>query len=398
FQVLQWPPQDSTYVPILTIDISIENMHKQPTLQLRLKPRGFGRHHLPRIRNRHQALDGGWVQCEGHFPFAGVDTLLQFTQAADATDEVDALVAARVVDAQQRGQQIVLQDADIEAADGVVLAPQAGEGFELVPAAAAVAAAQVHGELVGVGGLGGGVDFADVEAGLDFLQELVVAEAVEVLDDAVVVEDVHLVVGEDHRGELVVGVLAGVVRVLSLAQVLDALGRRGAMVAVGDVEAFDLVELGLQLLDYAVVADGPEHVAGLVVGDEVISGLAGDDAVDQGVDGRAGAVGEEHGADLGAEGVDVVDAVIFLVGPGELVLLDQILFVGGDRGGGDQADLFVAAHHLFVDVEAGVGVALHDALVDELLQVGGAALVDAHVVGIDGLVDVDLGLVDAQKA
>src|SRR5690606_2238393 len=102
FQVLQWPPQGSTYVPILNNGISIQNVHKQPTLQLRLKPRRLRRHHLPRIRNRHQALDGGRVQRAGHLPLAGVDALLQLSQAADAADEVDALVAAWVIDAQQR--------------------------------------------------------------------------------------------------------------------------------------------------------------------------------------------------------------------------------------------------------------------------------------------------------
>jgi hypothetical protein len=42
------------------------------------------------------------VQRERHRHLAGVDAFLQFRQAANAADEIDALVAAQVGDAEQR--------------------------------------------------------------------------------------------------------------------------------------------------------------------------------------------------------------------------------------------------------------------------------------------------------
>ena len=44
-----------------------------------------------------------------------VDELLEFGGAADAADEVDPLVGAHVGDLQDRVQQVILQDADVEA-------------------------------------------------------------------------------------------------------------------------------------------------------------------------------------------------------------------------------------------------------------------------------------------
>jgi hypothetical protein len=59
------------------------------------------------------------MQREGHRHFARIDALLQFREAADAADEIDALVAAQVGDAEQRAEYVVRQQRDIEAIDRV---------------------------------------------------------------------------------------------------------------------------------------------------------------------------------------------------------------------------------------------------------------------------------------
>ena len=61
------------------------------------------------------------------------DLLLQFGRAADAADEIDALVGARVVDAEHGREQVVLQDGDVERSDGVGRVEAAGLGAQAVP-------------------------------------------------------------------------------------------------------------------------------------------------------------------------------------------------------------------------------------------------------------------------
>ncbi len=51
--------------------------------------------------------------------FPDVDELLERTRAARAADEIDALVGAHVGDVQHGRQQLLLQDADVERADGI---------------------------------------------------------------------------------------------------------------------------------------------------------------------------------------------------------------------------------------------------------------------------------------
>jgi hypothetical protein len=90
-------------------------------------------------------------------------------------------------------------------------------------------------------------------------------KSVEVLDDAVVVEDAHLVVGEDHGQEGVGGRLAAML----VARRGDARGGGGTVVAVGDVERRHGVEAGGDRGDPGFVAHHPDLVADAVVGGDV---------------------------------------------------------------------------------------------------------------------------------
>ena len=48
-----------------------------------------------------------------------IDLCAQVIRAADAADEINPLARARIVDAENRGEDIVLQETDIEARDGI---------------------------------------------------------------------------------------------------------------------------------------------------------------------------------------------------------------------------------------------------------------------------------------
>ena len=63
-------------------------------------------------------------------------------------------------------------------------------------------------------------------------------------------------------------------------------------------------------------------------------------------------IDEEHGPGLGIERLDVPHAVVFLVGPRQLVLADDALEVILATGGGHQPGLAVRAHDLAVEIEA----------------------------------------------
>ena len=65
-----------------------------------------------------------------------------------------------------------------------------------------------------------------------------------------------------------------------------------------------------------------------------------------------GAIGEEHRTGLRAERQHVPRAVVFLVAPRALVLLDDVAVVFVDRIAGGQAGLLVAAHLQPIEVHA----------------------------------------------
>jgi hypothetical protein len=72
---------------------------------------------------------------------------------------------------------------------------------------------------------------------------------------------------------------------------------------------------------------------------------------------------------VGAELLDVARAIVLLVGPRLLVLLDRVGLVLGDGGAADDADLAVIAHLLRVEVEVRLDVLQERALRDERHQV-----------------------------
>ena len=105
-------------------------------------------------------------------------------------------------------------------------------------------------------------------------------------------------------------------------------------------------------------------------------------------------VGEEDGLDVGRGGAHVLHAVFFLVGAGEFVLLDDALHVVGHGGANDPAVLRLAVHGLGVEVVAVGLVGNEPSLLLELLELLGAAFVDAGVVFAGAFGEVDFGLDD----
>ena len=113
---------------------------------------------------------------------------------------------------------------------------------------------------------------------------------------------------------------------------------------------------------------------------------------------RAGAVDEEHRAGLGVERLDVAHAVVLLVGPRQLVLLDDALEVILATGGGDQPGLAVPAHDLAVEIEMRLRVLPERALGDQPPEVLPSLGIDLRRVSIRRGRQIDLRLADVQEA
>ena len=88
---------------------SFQRVDDHAVAQLRLAPGRFGRHDFIGVRHQHHFFNRGRIQSKGYDGPAGLDQPAQFGHAADAADKTDPLVGTRVLDAQQRCQQIVLQ-------------------------------------------------------------------------------------------------------------------------------------------------------------------------------------------------------------------------------------------------------------------------------------------------
>ena len=367
-------------------------MNQNRVAQLRLEPGGLGRHDAARVGDAQQVFDGGRVKREGRPGGAGVHEPFQLRRAADAADEVYALVRARVCDAEHGVEQVVLQEAHVERRRRVVgeRARRLAAQRQPVPPAA-----HVHVPVPGLARPLALRALGDVEAPADGFEKLFGRQPVQIFHDAVVGENLHLLVGEDDGEEAVVRLRARVVRVPRLQLRARARGGGRAVVAVGDVEQRHFGEAARELFGRGRAPDGVAHA---VVGLEVVERLADGLGLDERVEAAVGAVGQEDGAGLRAQGQDVARAVVLLVGARALVLADDVGVVLVHGAGGGDAHLRVPAHADAVDVEVWFVLFDERALRLEPLEILARLRVDLVRVDVRALGQVYLGARDVEEA
>ena len=95
--------------------ILVEHMRPQSIGQFGLEPSRFWRHDLFGIGNCHQIFQAGREQREGDGHFAAVDPPFELGQAANAADEVDALIASGICNTQYGFEHFAGQQGDIKA-------------------------------------------------------------------------------------------------------------------------------------------------------------------------------------------------------------------------------------------------------------------------------------------
>ena len=169
------------------------------------------------------------------------------------------------------------------------------------------------------------------------------------------------------------------------------------MVAVGNVEA---VETG-ERINHRLIhghRHAPQLVAHFVWRDEVVERIGLGGLGDDRIDFSRGAIGQEDRTGLRANGQHVTRAIVFFVGPGLLVLLDQVAIVFIDREARCHARLHVRPHVEAVDVEAGFVFNDQRRLVLQPREVLRGQVVDRVAVGVRARGQLDFGPRHAEKA
>ena len=119
-------------------------MNHETRAELRLEPSGLGWHDVARIGDVHKLIHRNGIEGKGHTHLAAIDTTLEFTKTTQTAYEVDALVATKVLDAEDTVENKVGRDADIEHADGIVVVVSARLGSQAVPTSIEVEAEVVE--------------------------------------------------------------------------------------------------------------------------------------------------------------------------------------------------------------------------------------------------------------
>ena len=119
---------------------------------------------------------------------------------------------------------------------------------------------------------------------------------------------------------------------------------------------------------------------------------------DQCVESRVGPVHQEHGSGLSVQRLDVSHAVVLLVGPRQLVLLDDAFEVILATRSGHQPGLAVPAHDLAVKIEMRLRVLPERALGNQPPEVLPSLGIDFRRVSIRRGRQIDLRLADMQEA
>ena len=80
--------------------LSAELMYDESTAQLRFKPCSLRRHDIARVGYVHDLLHCDRIESEGSLHLSAVYSALEFAEPSESSDEVYALVASEVLDAE----------------------------------------------------------------------------------------------------------------------------------------------------------------------------------------------------------------------------------------------------------------------------------------------------------
>ena len=166
------------------------------------------------------------------------------------------------------------------------------------------------------------------------------------------------------------------------------------MVTVGDIGTVDLSE-------------EPDPGGGVSHPPDPVPHPVGGEVIERGTPGtgreetrqlRVVRHGQKDRLGMGIEGQDVPGPVVFLVGPGLLVLADDIGRIVIDVDTPDHPDLGPPVHDQFVEEEGPIGIGLEHAIPEQPVEIGPGSVVHPVIVGTGVGRQVNIRAADMQKA
>ena len=269
-----------------------------------------------------------------------VDFRAEKIRAADPADKIDALARARIFDAEDRREDFVLQQAHIESRNWIGTRGNFEIQSEPVPS-------EIHRDLSGLGGrgLGGWRECAGVA---DPHEKFLGMQSVQIGNEPVVRKNFELVLRENHRGEPVVILLAGMVRIGFAFGQSDACRAGRAVMSVGNVAVRDR---GERFRHRIRVRHAPERVPDSVRCGEIEERIRLGRMLHQFFDLRIRFEGEKNRFDVRGKSRVESHAIVFLVRPGLLVFFDQARRVVVGMANRGDSGLRVIAHDLPVEID-----------------------------------------------
>ncbi len=107
-----------------------------------------------------------------------------------------------------------------------------------------------------------------------FAQQVFLTQAIEILDDAIVVEDLHLVMREQYHQKIIIGFLASVIWILLLTHLLDSRSCSRPVMAIGHIERFQIIKSTENRGTDKRVIDHPEHMSCIVSSLKIINRIS----------------------------------------------------------------------------------------------------------------------------
>ena len=229
-------------------------------------------------------------------------------------------------------------------------------------------------------------------------QELLFRQTIQIFHDPVIVDDRQLIGREADRHEVVVLLIPLMIRVLlGLLRTDQRSGGRTVM-AIGDIERRHSRKQFGDAGDVLCVINDPEGVSEAIqLGYEVIlrftSRVFGHDLIQLGVI----RIGKEDRLDVGIVHTHMFHAILLLVAPCQLMLLDHAIHVVGHISADHQSILGLAIHGLRIDVIALLLVLHQPALLLEQLEVLRRLQIDRGIMLVSTHRKVNLRLYDMIK-
>ena len=322
--------------------------------ELRLEPCGLRRHDVAAVGDVGELLHGNRIKRESDLHLTIVHAAGKLAETTDSTYEINAFVRTEILDTQNLVKNQIRKDRHIEDADRVLVIISSGLCLKRVPLAL-----QIHGEVMKMGRtiFAFAVIRLHVEILAESLDELLWRKTIEILDHAVVIDNLQLAFREADRHEIIILFLACMVRITFSLFSTDTCSSSCTMVTVSHIESIDLGREDLRDAgNHCIVIDYPESMTEAILICKRILRLSGSSFCHYFIELRIVLIREEYRLDIGILDFHMNHAVILLVLAGKLMLFDLAVGIVVSMGAKHQTVLCSSVHGLGIDIIARLAI------------------------------------------